>query len=187
MASGTLETGAYYIPNTQAWDRYKNEGGSAELKARTVSSQQDNLAQLTGLPGYWWRVSELVVSIHGVAYEVPASIEVPKPKFAHATPMVIIEVPRSKLSADGVDGDLYVEYEEETDEHCLGEDCGHCGGEGCTIAREPLTAVNLLSHLLDDYDNSATSFAEAYSLDAADVDKMYRDLLVLVRAIRYQT
>lgn len=181
MSSATLEPGAYYIPTIQAWDRYKNNGGSAEFRARTVSTQQDNLVQLSGLPSYWWKVSELSV---GIAYEVPAKIEIPTPKPSPSRPTLVIEVPTQRLQTTVYVGDLNIEYESEEDEDCEGEDCSECSGDGCTSVRESLSARSLLDHLLEDYSHSAASYAEEFGMEASDVDIMYRDLLVLVGAIK---
>jgi hypothetical protein len=44
--------------------------------------------------------------------------------------------------------------------------------------------VNLLVHLLADYGHSALSYAEENSIPAECVDKIYEDLLTIVRSLR---
>lgn len=166
----------HYVPNTAAWERYKNNGGQGEFKARTVSTEQDNLVQLTGMPGYWWKRAELTASTPVI--EVPKTVVI--------GPFCVIEVHDDKLSSHICAGDLQIEYEDEEDEDCGGEDCTECSGDGCTTSKGPLSAVDLLKHLLDSYDNCATTFAEENELDASDVDVMYRDLLTLVKNIRHR-
>jgi hypothetical protein len=184
--------GSHYLPSVQAWNKYKNEGGQGEYKARAGGTRQDSLVQLAGLPSYWWRLSDLlpctppqpapapIVKLYTVEdLSTPSKIREPAWR---------IEVPTREIQSVICVGDLQIEYDDsEEDEDCLGEDCGECDGEGCRVAKLPLTATSLLDHLLEDYGNSAESYAEEHGVDRSDVDSMYRDLLVLVKNLRHQS
>jgi hypothetical protein len=94
-------------------------------------------------------------------------------------------VPVESFYSSVVPGDLVIVCEAEVDEDCTGEDCESCGGEGCWLegGENSLSAVDLLRHLLKDYDNNALSFAEYAGVSADSVDDMYRDLLKLVQGL----
>jgi hypothetical protein len=185
-------TGYVYVPNGDAWERYRKDGGQAEVKPRPVSMQQDNLVQLIGLPNYWWKLTDLLQCPAPAAQaDLNVRFEAKVPNFAggpgarnNEGSKCYAEIPESRLNSVVRHGDLAIEFEEEEDEDCSGEDCESCDGEGCKQTLDPVLASELITHLLDSYDNSADSFAEAHGCDRTIVDDMYRDLLVLISSIR---
>lgn len=182
------KTGYAYVPNGDAWEKYRKEGGHGEIKARSVSMQHEGLVQLTGLPSYWWKLTDLLPCMPSTPqlppapqFMTPATINDPIPGEAKCC---IEGIPDHRLSSQIHHGDLVLEFEEEENEDCSGEDCDECGGEGCKYTPESISASELLEHLLDSYDNNAESFAEARGIERSSVDDLYRDLIVLVGAIR---
>ena len=159
---------------------------------------------LSGLPSYWWKLTDLAPCMPPTS-ELNLRSQAKVPNFAGGHPgpsrasgggdgdgistelKCCIEVPDHRLSSQIHSCDLVLEFEEEEDEDCEGEDCGECSGEGCKYTPEPISASELIEHLLDSYDNSAESFAEARGVDRSSVDDLYRDLLVLIGSIRART
>lgn len=186
--STTLSPGNHYLPSKSAWEKYTNQGGQAEYRARAVQSQHDQVAELVGIPGYGWRIVDLVPCIP--AFPAPEAAKPPEtaPKLTKPTgPICSIEVSLHSFTTRVQDGDLRVEFEDDDDEDCAGEECETCDGEGCKIEHDPLSAVGLLEHLLDDYSNSAESYAELCEADASYVDDLYRDLLMLLNHMKIKT